>query len=64
MDKLGEILFGVGGLLRVRGLLALGTTGTVLLMFATETAIPSELLLAWTGITGVYFGSRIANGNS
>ena len=57
---LRDVLFGTGGLLRVRGLLALGTTATVLLMFAREITMPSELLLAWTGIVGVYFGSRIA----
>ena len=61
--RLIELLVGEGGLLRVRGLLALGTTVTVLTMFATETAIPSELLITWTGIIGIYFGSRIKNGS-
>ena len=61
MTMIRDLLFGTGGLLRVRGLLALGTTATVLLMFAREIEIPDELLLAWTGIVGVYFGSRIAS---
>ncbi len=60
MTMIMNLLFGTGGLLRVRGLLALGTTATVLLMFAQEITIPPELLAAWTGIIGVYFGSRIA----
>ena len=60
MTMIMNLLFGTGGLLRVRGLLALGTTATVLSMFAQEIEIPPELLAAWTGIIGVYFGSRIA----
>ena len=58
MAKLTELLVGEGGLLRVRGLLALGTTGVVLAMFLQELAIPAALLTAWAGITGVYFGGR------
>lgn len=57
-------LTGTGGLLRVRALLALGITGAVLAMYLQEISIPGELLVAWTGVTGVYFGSRIANGGS
>ena len=56
--KLIELLVGEGGLLRVRGLLALGTTGAVLAMFLQEIAIPAALLTAWAGIIGVYFGGR------
>ena len=57
-------LTSTGGLLRVRALLALGTTAIVLAMFFEGKSIPGELLVAWTGVMGVYFGSRIANGSA
>ncbi len=55
-------LTGEGGLLRVRAVLALAITAVVLAMFFDEKAIPDALLVTWSGVTALYFGSRIASG--
>jgi hypothetical protein len=61
MNTILRGLFGEGGLLRVRALLALmlsGVGGAYLLL--NEALPPGEFLVLWTGAVAYYFGGRTA----
>ncbi len=51
-------LFGKGGLLRVRALIALSTTGAAIILALTGALPVTVFVAAWTGAIGVYIGVR------
>ena len=58
MTVLDRWLMGTGGVLRVRGLLALGITGAVLFMYVEGTEVPEPVVAIWAGVVAFYFGTR------
>ncbi len=57
-----EALFGDGGLLKVRALLAFVVTGVTMYMWAEEISVTDAQLVIVTGIDAYYFGVRGAQG--
>ncbi len=53
-------LFGSGGLLKVRAILAYATTGLIGYMYVNEIAIPESLTNGWLVIIAFYFATRAA----
>ena len=62
MNGLKEALFGDGGLLKVRALLAFLVTGVTMYMWAEEISVTDAQLVIVTGIDAYYFGVRGAQG--
>jgi hypothetical protein len=60
MDKVMELLTGEGGLLRVRGGIALVLVGVTAYMWANGDPVPPEQLGITSLIVGNYFGARFA----
>ena len=58
MEQIQKWLTGEGGILKVRAWLALGTTGVMLCMWASEIAVSSEQLIIVTAIITHYFAGR------
>jgi len=56
-------LTATGGLLRVRAVITLSLTGAIVYLFISGDAVPDQLMQAWFGVGGLYFGSRIAATN-
>ena len=48
-----------GGPFRVRGIMALAVTGAAIWLAIDGVIGPEVFVAAWTGILGVYFGSRM-----
>ena len=62
MNGLKEALFGDGGLLKVRALLAFLVTSVTMYMWAEEISVTDAQLVIVTGIDAYYFGVRGAQG--
>jgi hypothetical protein len=58
MEKLYEALFGEGGLLRVRAILAFALTGACIYLFIDDSAVPDTLLTLTAGADAYYFATR------
>lgn len=64
METIKTALFGVGGLLKVRALLAFIWSGATIYLFVSGDAVPETLLVINTGIVTYYFATRTAEGAS
>ncbi len=62
LDKILSVLFGEGGLFRVRAILALGLTGVTSFMWANEIPISDQQELVNAFVLAFYFGTRGAEG--
>jgi len=61
-EKIVDGLFGEGGILKVRGLLAEGLIGTFCWLAIDGAVAPEVFVPSAVGALAVYFGSRIAAG--
>jgi len=61
-EKIISGLFGEGGLLRVRALMALGMTAAAIYFAATGLLPIMVFVAAWTSAMGVYIGVRAVEG--
>jgi hypothetical protein len=59
-DKMFEALFGEGGLLRVRAVLAIGLTATCAVLWLDERTVPDALLATTAAADAYYFAARQA----
>ena len=62
MDKILNLIFGEGGLLRVRALIALGLTAVTSFMWVNEIPISGQQELINGIVLAFYFGTRGAEG--
>ena len=64
METIQKALFGVGGILEVRALLAYYWSGLTGYLFVTDGSAPGEILVITTAIVGYYFATRTAEDNN
>lgn len=60
-QQLMDALFGDGGLVRVRALLAFSFSAATIYLWVSGDPVPDALLATTTGAVGYYFGSRTAS---
>ena len=62
MDTLKNALFGAGGLLKVRALLAYWWSGLTGYLYIDTGDAPETVLVITTGVVAYYFSTRTAEG--